>query len=135
MLIKNVMFISVGIMNMRKVILYQRFDLDLEKTLSVSEEPKVRKKQGRFRRVVIRKLTQKGYHYMESNAMVLGLPSSILLGLNSSHLSREQSGGKSDFYEIANRFKVSYKSGPFYTPTSDSVEPNNVRVSASSRKR
>lgn len=86
----------------------QRFDLSLEDFTELSEEEKS-KYNYNARSELTNELWDRGYMVFECGSTTGGIPHSILVLGESGHI-------KEDFYGIASKLGLSYRSGDFYLP-------------------
>ena len=84
--------------------IYQRFDLDKDAAMDISGAD-----LAQAGTTLREELTAKGYHFLSSNTDLNGVPESVILGgdLGMAH--------KEDFYRVAQRLRLPYHSGLFYT--------------------
>lgn len=87
----------------KKMKIYQEFNLDMESILKERAIIKTGASQ-----TLVQKLLEKGYEVLESNSRFNGAPESIILG------SDFNFNCKADFYNLACKLGLPYRSGPFY---------------------
>ncbi len=89
--------------------IFQLFDLDLEEMTKLSDEDRKRLNLPRAGKILRQDLLKKGYEVLESNVSYCGIAERIIVGgeFGMKH--------KDDFYTLAAKLGLSFKSGDFYT--------------------
>ena len=89
--------------------IFQRFDLNLVTMVRLSDEERTKLNLPEAGKTLRRELLEKGYGVLESNTAYCGVSESIIvageIGMNH----------KGDFYELAERLGLRFKSGDYYT--------------------
>lgn len=89
--------------------IFQSFDLDLESMTELDRKELSRLNLPQAGRTLRQELAQKGYVVLESNDSLSGVARSVIVGgdIRMDH--------KQDFYELAQRLGLKYRSGAYYT--------------------
>ena len=89
--------------------IFQSFDLDLEAMTKLSGEDLSRLNLPQAGKTLRLELAQKGYDVLESNDSFGGVAHGVIVGgdIRMKH--------KQDFYELAQRLGLIYRSGAYYT--------------------
>ncbi len=89
--------------------IFQSFDLDLEAMTKLSREDLSRLNLPQAGRTLREELSRKGYVVLESNDSFSGVAHGVIVG------GDIRKGHKQDFYELAQRLGLMYRSGACYT--------------------